>query len=99
MADVNQTRIRAIDSNKAAIGGQDDSAVHGLKRSVKFGPAMSRQMRTEFTLCQVDAPPRRLRPEIAAKIRAEIDRLSISGAPAVQAFIRRMTAHYAELSL
>jgi hypothetical protein len=68
-----------------------------LKRRMKFGPKMSRELRAEFLLTQVNGPPRRLRPATLEKIRAEVGRLALSTNPRVQEFVGMMAKRYPEL--
>jgi hypothetical protein len=68
-----------------------------LKSKLKHGPKMSRQMRAEFAACQVDAPPRRLRPEVANKIRTELARLEQSANPGARRFCAAMRDRYPEI--
>jgi hypothetical protein len=70
-----------------------------LKRTLKFGPKLSRQMGCEFTLDAAALPPRKLRPELLAKLRPEIDMLAKVERPGVQAFIGKMGARHPELSI
>jgi hypothetical protein len=68
-----------------------------LKRRMKFGPKMGRELRAEFLLTQVKGPPRRLSPATLEKIRAEVERLALSTNPRVQEFVSVMAARYPEL--
>src|ERR1019366_1613087 len=70
--------------------GKAVAAINRLKAALKRGPRMSRQLRTEFTLCQFDAPPRQLRPELIAKIKPELQRLGQSGNPRGLQFLHEM---------
>jgi hypothetical protein len=72
--------------------------INRLKATLKFGPAMSREMRAEFLLAQTGSAPRVLRPETLQKIKAEVARSSAADRPAqVRAFARKMYADHPEL--
>ncbi len=71
--------------------------INSLKRKMKFGPRLSRQMRAEYLGVQINAPRRELKPEILSKIRRKLERLAHSESPAVMRFIRQMKARYSEL--
>jgi len=73
-------------------------AIAHLKRRMKFGPRMTRQMRAEFLLTEVNGPPRRLSPATLEKIRAEVGRLALSTNPRVQEFVSAMATRYPELA-
>jgi hypothetical protein len=70
-----------------------------LKSRLKRGPRMSRELRAEFALTLIDAPPRKLRPEVVEKIKKEIERLAQSAHPAVVRFAQTMLERYPELRL
>jgi hypothetical protein len=70
------------------------SDVHELKHKLKFAPRMGRQLRAEYVLVEVDAPPRRLSPEVLQKIRGELGRLSQSTNPRVRQFVAAMRERY-----
>jgi hypothetical protein len=72
--------------------------INRLKAALKFGPAMSREARTEFLLCQTGAAPRRLKPETLEKIRGEIQRLSQSTNPRARRFAQQMSQRYPGLA-
>jgi hypothetical protein len=74
------------------------SDVHELKRKLKRGPRMSRELGSEYLLTAIGAGPRRLRPATLEKIRAEVTRLSLSTNPRVQRFVAAMAARYPEIS-
>lgn len=65
-----------------------------LKRRLKYGPKMGREMRTEYLRFLVDAGPRQLSPGSAVKLRSELARLEKSGSRAVQKFTASMRARY-----
>jgi hypothetical protein len=73
--------------------------IQRLKATLKHGPALSREGRTEFLLCQTGAAPRKLKAEIIEKLRSEIQRLSTIDRPGVRGFVTRMKSRYPELSL
>ena len=71
--------------------------VHELKRKLKFAPKMGRELRAEFLLAEVDAPPRRLSPETLAKLKTEIVRIGNNGTRQGFKFAEKMFARYPEL--
>jgi hypothetical protein len=73
------------------------SDVHDLKRKLKRGPRMSRELRAEFLSSQINGPPRRLRPATLEKLRAEVKRLALSTNPRVQEFVGMMAERYPEM--
>jgi hypothetical protein len=72
--------------------------IHKLKATLKHGPALSREGRTEFLLCQTGAAPRRLKPETLEKIRGEIQRLAQSTNPRARRFAQQMSQRYPGLA-
>jgi hypothetical protein len=68
-----------------------------LKARMKRGPRMSREMRTEYTLVEIDGAQRRMRPEIIAKLRGELERLSHSTDARVMRFVLKMRQRYPEV--
>jgi hypothetical protein len=67
-----------------------------LKSRLKHGPRMSRQMRVEYLLTQVDGSPRRLSEGTLQKLKAELERIAQSTQPAVRRFVARMWWMYPE---
>jgi hypothetical protein len=74
------------------------TATARLKSRLKHGPRMGRQMRAEFLLTEIGAPPRRLSPATLAKIRLELVRLSQSNKPEVRRFVTLMRGRYPEVT-
>lgn len=70
------------------------SATAELKRKLKYGPRMSRQMRSEFLTTATGGAPRRLSDGTRAKLRQELARLATSADPRVRRFIRTMAERY-----
>jgi hypothetical protein len=70
------------------------SDVQELKRKLKYGPKMGRELRAEFLSVQVNAPPRRLTPATVAKLKAELARLATSNDPRVRRFLASMAERY-----
>jgi Mg-chelatase subunit ChlI len=68
-----------------------------LKRTLKFGPALSRELRADYTLAQADLPARRLRPEVISKIKNELARLDLYGDAKARDFVQRMRRDHPEL--
>jgi hypothetical protein len=73
--------------------------IHDLRRRLKRGPLLSREVHREYLLCESEGNARRLRPAVSEKIKAEIGRLARTVGPAVQMLVRRMRKRYPELSL
>jgi hypothetical protein len=65
-----------------------------LKSRLKHGPRMSRQLRSEYLLVEVDAGPRRLTPATVAKLRVELARLAASPDVRVRRFVEAMASRY-----
>ncbi len=70
------------------------SATAELKRRMKFGPRMGRELRAEFLSVQTGAAPRTLSPATLAKIRTELERLALSTNPRVRQFVAAMRDRY-----
>lgn len=65
-----------------------------LKRKLKFGPQMSRQMRAEFLSTTIGAGPRRLSDGTLAKLTVELARLAASRDARVRRFVEVMAERY-----
>jgi hypothetical protein len=72
--------------------------IHELKRTVKYGPALTRQARAEFLLCQTGGQVRQLKPETLAKLKVEIGRLAQSTNPRARRFAQQMSQRYPGLA-
>jgi hypothetical protein len=59
---------------------------------------MSREMCSEFVVTEIEAKRRAPKPNVIAKIRREVKRLSRNTNPAVQKFIVQMRSRYSELN-
>jgi hypothetical protein len=68
-----------------------------LKSRAKRGPKLSRELRVDFVLYLADAPPRRLRPETAKKIKLELMRLAGNGDRRSFKFVEAMFRDHPEL--
>jgi hypothetical protein len=75
----------------------DSAETARLKSRLKRGPKLSRQLRAEFALCQIDAPPRRLSPAVLAKIKTEVVRIGTNGTRQGFKFAEAMFKRYPEL--
>jgi hypothetical protein len=72
--------------------------IHELKRTVKYGPALTRETRAEFLLCQTGSQVRQLKPETLAKLRVEVARLARSTNPKARKFAQQMKIRYPGLA-
>jgi hypothetical protein len=74
-----------------------DVAAARLKSALKRGPRMSREMRAEYGLVLIGAPPRKLTPEVLAKLKSEIVRIGNNGTRQGFEFAEKMFERYPEL--
>jgi hypothetical protein len=73
------------------------SEIAHLKRRMKFGPKMSREMGAAFLSVQINGTPRRLSAGTLQKLKAELERIAQSTKPAVRRFVLQMFARYPEI--
>jgi hypothetical protein len=73
------------------------TAIAQLKRKLKYGPKMGRELRAEYLLTEVNAPPRRLSPKTLAKLKTEIVRIGNNGTRQGFKFAEKIFERYPEL--
>jgi hypothetical protein len=73
------------------------ASIHTLKARLKHGPALSRELRADYTLDAAGLAPRKLRPEVIRKIKSELERLELYGDHKARDFAKQMWSDHPEL--